>query len=225
MLRVIRKDLILNRNVILINGVIFLALLTFFATMDSEMPVKLYAGWSSLMLSFLPALMVTREDKFKAMTLGCSLPVSRKTVVQARFALSGGLAFLGILAAFLLGGFFPTSTFQPGDLFAWGPVIIGLSGITIVLSILLPITLRFGMHGIFIFLVGSQVLGVVMLTLVNVMGSSVDKRAVDRIVGFFVRAHATLGATTFNLCLLAFLLSLLSFSYLVSVRIFENREL
>jgi hypothetical protein len=225
MLRVIRKELILNRNVILINGVIFLALLTFFATMDSEMPVKLYAGWSSLMLSFLPALMVTREDKFKAMTLGCSLPVSRKTVVQARFALSGGLAFLGILAAFLLGGFFPTSTFQPGDLFAWGPVIIGLSGITIVLSILLPITLRFGMHGIFIFLVGSQVLGVVMLTLVNVMGSSVDKRAVDRIVGFFVRAHATLGATTFNLCLVAFLLSLLSFSYLVSVRVFENREL
>lgn len=225
MLRTIRKELILNRNVILMNGVIFLALLTFFATMDSEMPVKLYAGWSSLMLSFLPATMVTREDKFKAMTLGCSLPVSRKTVVQARFALSGGLAFLGILAAFLLGGFFPTSTFQPGDLFAWGPVIIGLSGITIVLSILLPITLRFGMHGIFIFLVGSQVLGVVMLTLVNVMGSSVDKRAVDRIVGFFVRAHATLGATTFNLCLVAFLLSLLSVSYLVSVRVFENREL
>jgi hypothetical protein len=225
MLRTIRKELILNRNVILMNGVIFLALLTFFATMDSEMPVKLYAGWSSLMLSFLPAVMVTREDKFKAMTLGCSLPVSRKTVVQARFALSGGLAFLGILAAFLLGGFFPTSTFQPGDLFAWGPVIIGLSGITIVLSILLPITLRFGMHGIFIFLVGSQVLGVVMLTLVNVMGSSVDKRAVDRIVGFFVRAHATLGATTFNLCLVAFLLSLLSVSYLVSVRVFENREL
>ena len=77
MLRVIRKELILNRNVILINSVIFLACLTFFATMDSEMPVRLYAGFSSLMLSFLQAVMVTREDKFKAMTLGCSLPVSR----------------------------------------------------------------------------------------------------------------------------------------------------
>jgi len=225
MLRVIKKDLILNRTVILVNAVIFAACLTFFATMDQEMPARLYAGFSSLMLSFLPAVMVTREDKFNAMTLGCSLPVSRKTIVQARFALSGGMAFLGILAAFLLGGFFPTSTFQPEDLFAWGPVIIGLSGITIVLSILLPITLRFGMQGILIFLVGSQVLGVIMLTLVNVMGSSVDNRAVDTIIGFFVRAHMTLGATTFNLCLVAFLLSLLSFSYLVSVRVFENREL
>jgi len=58
-----------------------------------------------------------------------------------------------------------------------------------------------------------------------VTGSSVDKAIVGRIIGFFVRAHEVLGPTGFNLSLAASLLSLLGFSYLVSVRVFERREL
>ena len=225
MLKTIRKDLILNRNVMIINGVIFAACLGFFATTGSDFPPRLYAAFASFMVAFLPAVLVTREDKFNAMRLGCSLPVRRKTIVQARYALSVGLAVLGIFGAFLLAAFIPSSHFSPSDLFAWGTFLTGMTGITIFLSLLLPFTLRFGMQGILIFLIATQVLGVALLTLVKVTGSAVDKRVVDGIIGFFVRSQQALGPTVFNLLLSAALIGLLVVSYLVSVRVFENREL
>ena len=225
MLRVIKKELILNQTVILVNLVIFGACLTYFSTAEPDLPPQLYAGFASMMMALLPALMVTREDKFNAMMLGCSLPVRRKTIVQARFVLSILLAFLGILGAFLLGTFFPLSHFAPTDLFASGPIMVGFCGITLVLSVLLPFTLRFGMKGIIIFLVCTQVLGVVLLTLTQVTGSNLDRAIIGRIVGFFSHLHETLGELGFNVFMVSCLAALIALSYLISVRTFENREL
>ena len=225
MLRVIRKDLLLNKNVMLINGLTFGACLIFFATTGADLPPRHYAAFASFMVAFLPAVMVTREDKFNAMMLGCSLPVKRKTIVQARFLFSVGLAVFGILGAFLLAAFVPSSQFRPADIFAWGPFLTGMTGITIFLSLLLPFALRFGMKGILIFLIATQVLGVTLLTLVKMTGSGVGRRIVESVIGFFVRSQQALGPTGFNLLLAAVLLCLLGLSYLVSVRVFENREL
>jgi hypothetical protein len=225
MLKVIRKDLILNKNVMLINSLIFGACLIFFTTTGSDFPPALYAGFASMMVAFFPAVMVTREDKFNAMMLGCSLPVRRKTIVRARYLLSVGLAFAGIIGAFLLASFVPFSHFRPADLFAWGPFLTGMTGITIFLSFLLPFTLRFGMKGILIFLIATQVLGVLLLTLAKVTQSNADRRIVESVIGFFARAHETLGPTGFNLLLGTILVVLLGLSYLISVRAFENREI
>ena len=104
----------LPRNIILINGAIFAACLSFFAVWEADLPARVYAGFSAFMVAFLPAVMVTREDKFEAMILGCSLPVERKTIVRARFVLSVGMALAGILGAFLLGSFLPFSSFRAG---------------------------------------------------------------------------------------------------------------
>lgn len=225
MRRVMRKDLILNRNLLVINSVVFAACLTFFAVWEADVPPRVYAGFSALMLAFLPATMITREDKFNGMALGCSLPVRRRTIVRARFVLSEGIALLGILVSFLLGGFLPFSNFRPGDLFAWGPLMTGLVMITLVLSVLLPFTLRYGMKGVLLLLVSAQVLGAVLLTIMQVTQSSADKRLMERIVGGFSRLHILLGDRGFNAFLLAFLVGALAISYLVSVRVFERREL
>jgi hypothetical protein len=224
-LKVIKKELILNRKVILINGIIFLACLTYFAARSTQAPPRVYAGFASFMMAFLPAVIVTREDKFNAMVLGCSLPVRRKTIVQARFVLSLAMAGGGILGALLFGAFAPFSRFAPSDLFAWGPLVTGLTGITLVLAILLPFTLRYGMKGILLFLVASQVLGVLLLTVTQVTHSELDRRIVEAIGGFFSSLHQVLGELGFNLVLVAFLGVLLLLSYLISVRVFENREL
>lgn len=225
MRKVIKMDLILNQNVILINLVVFGACLVAFSAMEPESLPHVYAGMASFMMAFLPAVLVTREDKFNAMTLGCSLPVRRKTIVQARFVFSIGMAFLGIVLAFLLGAYLPTSNFQPRDLFAGVPLLVGFSGITLVLSVLLPFTLRFGMKGIMIFLIASQVLGVVALTLTQITDSDMDRRIIGAIGGFLARSYESFGATGFNLLVASCLAVLLTVSYLVSVRIFENREL
>jgi hypothetical protein len=225
MRRVMKKDLILNRNVILINGAIFAACLSFFAIWEADLPPRVYAGFSAFMVAFLPAVMVTREDKFQAMILGCSLPVQRKTIVRARFVLSVGMGLVGVLGAFLLGSFLPSSSFTPRDLFAWGPLMTGLTGITLVLSLLLPFTLRYGMKGILIFLVSAQVLGAILFVIMQVTQSSADKVLIGKILGAFAWIHALVGHTAFNALLVIFLLSTLGVSYLVSVRVFERREL
>lgn len=225
MRRVIKKELILNRNVAIINMLIMGGTLLFLATMDESFPPKLFAGFGAFMMSFLPATLVTREDKFNAMALGCSLPVRRRVIVQGRFVMSLGMALLGLTGGFLLGAFVPFTAFGPEDLFVWGPILTGLSCIVIVLGVLLPVTLRFGMKGILIFLVGSQVLGVILLTFVQITGSSADKRIINSIVGVFARLQDTLGPTGFNLFWLLFLALFLGLSYRISVWAFEGREL
>lgn len=225
MLRVIKKELILNRNVTIINMTIMAATLVFLATMDESFPPRMFAGFGAFMMSFLPATLVTREDKFNAMALGCSLPVRRKTIVQGRFLMSFGMALSGLTGGFLLGAYVPITAFGPEDLFVSGPILTGLSCIVLVLSFLLPVTLRFGMKGILIFLVGSQVLGVVLLTIVQLTGSSADKRIIDSIVGAFTRLQEAFGPTGFNIFWVFFLASILGISYLVSVWAFEGREL
>jgi hypothetical protein len=184
-----------------------------------------YAGFSAFMVAFLPAVMVTREDKFEAMILGCSLPVVRKTIVRSRFVLSVGLGLVGLLGAFLLGSFLPFSSFRAGDLFAWGPLMTGLTVITLVHSLLLPFTLRYGMKGILIFLVSAQILGAILLVVMQVTQSSADKVLMGKILGALAWLHALVGHTGFNALLVTFLLATLGVSYIVSVRAFEGREL
>lgn len=220
-----KKDLILNRKVILINGVIFAVLLGFFATWQTDLPPRAYAGFSALMLSFLPAVMVTREDKFNAMVLGCSLPVSRKTIVRARFVLWLGLALAGVAGAFALGAFLPSSNFVAADLFTRGPILTALTGVSLLLALLLPFTLRFGMKGVLIFLASTQVLGVILLTVMQMTRSSLDRALVERILGGIAQLQALLGPSGFDVLLVALLVGLLGASYLLSVRVFEGREL
>lgn len=225
MRRVIRKDLILSRDVILINGIVFLACLAFFAAESTRTPPRVYAGFASFMMAFLPAVLVTREDKFGAMALGCSLPVRRKTIVQARYVLSVIMAGVGLLGAFFFGAFAPFSHFGLADLFSWKPLLTGVTGVGLVLAIFLPFTFRFGMKGILVFLAGMQVLGALLFTLLQVTRSSLDRVIIGKIAGVFIRAHQALGTTGFTLALLASVALLLALSFLVSVRVFESREL
>jgi hypothetical protein len=225
MRRVMKKDLILNRTVILINAVIFAACMIFFTSWEEDLPPRVYAGFSAFMVAFLPAVLVTREDKFNAMVLGCSLPARRKTIVQARFLLSVGMALLGVFAALLLASILPVSNFRARDLFAWGPLLTALAGVTLILSLLLPFTLRYGMKGLMVLLISAQVLGVILLTLMQITRSSADKVLMGKILGGLARLHAAIGHTGFSLLLMVFLVGILGLSYLISVRVFERREL
>jgi len=224
-LKVMQKDLILNKQLIFINALVFLACLSFFAHASQQTPPRVYAGFAGFMMAFLPSLMITREDKFDAMVLGCSLPVSRKTIVQARFLLSLGMSLVGIAGAFLFAVLIPGSRYVLGDLFAWGPVTMALTVIVIVLSFLFPFTFRYGMKGLLIFLVSAQVLGVILFTMAQVTKSNLDKTMVNWIAGGFARVHDWAGPAGFRVIMLGLILGILTLAYWISVRVFEKREL
>lgn len=225
MLKVMLKDLILSRTVLLVNGSLFGAFLAFLATVPEDVNPGFFVGSGSLMLAFLPVSMVIREDKFNAMTLQCSLPVTRREVVRGRFALAEGMGLLGMLGGILLGGLIPFSHFHLLELLAPAPLLTGVTLVTLVLSFLLPFSLRYGVKGLIVFLVAAQVLGVILLSTLMVAGSNIDRWIIEGIIGFFVRSRELLGGPGIALALLGVLALMYGVSYLVALRSFENREL
>ncbi|MFH1765649.1 MAG: ABC-2 transporter permease [Gemmatimonadota bacterium] len=224
MLKVIRMDLILNRNAMLVNAGVFGAFFLYMVWRGPDRPFE-FAVFCSLLVSFLPLPIVTREDKFKAMGLGCSLPVARRTIVLARYALAFGLAATGLLVVGIAAGWMPNSVMTPGLLFRAGPILAALSVSTIVLALLLPFTLRFGALGLMVALVGFQVLGIILFTVVRLRGPAVGGGLGKTIVMGIMGAHERLGPLGFDALLVFSLLVLLSASLAVSVWVFQRREL
>ena len=222
--KVMLKDLLLNRTPLLLNLVILEACLLFFAVRSDDLPPHVFAGFAGLMGAFIPVTIIILEDKFKAMAFGCSLPVKRKTIVQARFLLSLGASSLLVTATFLLAATIPGGHFRPGDLFAGKPLLVSLAVVTLVLSFLLPFSLRFGMAGIMIFLVTLQVLGIVLFTVARATRSAGDKSIVRELFHTLGQVRESMGDGAFHLLAAVFLLGLLGLSYGFSVRLFEKRE-
>jgi ABC-type transport system involved in multi-copper enzyme maturation permease subunit len=197
LVKLIKKDLILNKKLLLINAILLLACLCYFAAASTQTPPKVFAGFAGLMMAMIPSSLITQEDKFKAMTLGCSLPVSRKAIVEARFLLSLALAVGGLLTAFLFGVLVPFSAYAFADLFS--------SGLLIVLVVM-------------------QVWGIVLFTIARLARAAPDLRIIDSVRRFFSRLHASLGPLGFNLAMVGCLLLLLFASYRISLWIFKRRE-
>ena len=103
MLRVMKMDLILNRTALVSNLLIMTGFLTFMSSWEEGASKGAFAFFAGIMMAFIPVMIVTREDKFKAMAMGCSLPVTRKTIVGARYLLAIAASALGILLALTVG--------------------------------------------------------------------------------------------------------------------------
>jgi len=223
MLNVIKKDLIMNRTALVSNLFIMTAFLVFMSSWEEGASTGTFAFFAGIMMAFLPVIIVTREDKFKAMALGCSLPVTRETIVRARYLLAVSSSVLGILLALTVGSFVPTSQLGAAELFRPGVILHALSVTTLVIAILLPFTLRFGALGLIMVLASFQVLGILALTLVKATRSSADKRLVGSIVQVVSDLHAWAGGG-FYFILVALLGVVLWVSYALSVRVFRKRE-
>ena len=144
MFKVMMKDLIMNRTAMVANLLIMAAFLVFMSSWEEGASAGAYAFFSGIMMAMVPVMIVTREDKFKAMALGCSLPVTRETIVRSRYFLAVGCSILGIGLALALGAWGPTSRLGPAEFFQVGIVLRALSVTTLATALLLPFTLRFG---------------------------------------------------------------------------------
>jgi len=225
MRKLMMKDLIMNRDALVANLLIMAAFLVFMSSWEEGASVGTFAFFAGIMMAFIPAMVVTREDKFKAMALGCSLPVSRKDIVRARYLLSVGAAVLGVLFAFTLASLVPTSHLSAAELFTPPTLLRSLSVTILLISLLLPFTLRFGALGLILVLAGFQVLGIVALTMVKVTQSSADQRLVDSIVQTVADLYLQLGPAGANLVVVALLATVLWASYALSIWVFRRREL
>jgi ABC-2 family transporter protein len=164
-------DLWLGRKVLALNGLLFTSWFAFFLWMGGPgVSVGDYIVLTSVMSVFLPITVIVRESKFSAAALTCSLPVTRRQIVRARYGLSIGLGSCLMVVAIAVGLVCPWSHLAVAKLVAPRALLLALSMIVLEVALLLPFLLRFGWIGIIALLIALQVLGVVALTLTRLLG-------------------------------------------------------
>lgn len=224
MLRVLYHDLVMNRWGLLFNWAVFGALLSYQAAQpDARAPV--FAVFASLMCAFAPVTLLVHEDKSKCAALTCSLPVTRRTIVAARYALTGLLTVVGLGGVTALVLVLPFSHLTAHELLTPGVFLSALTIGGVICAFMLPFTIRFGLAGLLAFLVSAQVVGIVLFMTLIISRSSADKRLVGAVLQALRDARAGLGSPAFELAVVVALGLLVALSFAVSVRLFERREL
>jgi hypothetical protein len=229
MLTLLRRDLILNRYLVGLSYLFWSVLWLGGPAMSGgdTMPFGMWSGGVSLACAFLPVMMLVREDKFKAGALVCSLPVTRDAIVASRYlggwlvALTGVAVAVAAMLALSLFGVHPLRPPTP-MLPATVVTVVGLA-----LAVMLPMAIRFGMVGVFAILIGTQLLGVVVL----LAGAMFDARvvqgieaAVRAIVSGSARLRDALGPAAYSAVLVAAVAVLNYASFRLSSLLYRRRE-
>jgi len=162
--RIMRQDLIFNRNNLLLMLAIMTCVFVYFAGWAEGLSPRAYFLLAAFYVgASMGITLAAREDKHKTAALICSLPVRRSTIVAARFVLTWALMLLTLVYASLLTAVLPFSQIDLIAVVNVKFILVGLLILSAVFSLILPFTIRFGVMGVILFLVAAQVLSVLVL--------------------------------------------------------------
>jgi ABC-2 type transport system permease protein len=184
---------------------------------------------STVFVTFLcfimPVMIFTREEKFKGMALACSLPATRKQIILARYILGWLLMLVFFALATIAIIAVPGSKLGPEDLLNARTVMFALVLMALYFAILMPLLVRFGMVGFFVFLISLQVLGFVTLALASQSALKLNIRSsIAAIKNAFISLSANLGAPAYYALLIAVMVALNLASCACSVSIFKRKD-
>jgi len=214
MLNLIRKDLILSKRFLLIFGLLYLGYMGYLGSRVGH-PREIIVI-TTLMCGLLPLIQYTREDKFKAGVLNCSLPVTRREIVLSRYILSWVLTLVLYVLVMGVIALLPGRKFATSAMFSLNTVLFALAFMTLYLGLLLPLILRFGLAGMFAFLIVLQVFGIATLLLDRYKVAHLRLSSLAVVVKKgLLDLHASLGTPVYDslLVVLMVLLTLASFSF------------
>lgn len=223
------REWTLNRRVTLISFGIF-GVFQVYTVLNNDSP-RSWMIFATIYASFLASVIYLREDKFRATAWSCALPVTRLEIVRARFIGSWIAVLLALVAALGIVAFVPGSKVSVAGILEPSTLLIAGSVVTFVLVFMLPFTMRFGFLGVMIFLVGSQVLAVVVLLLTVVLrrGRS-DKSGpigavFSTVTDGVLALRDGLSPGLFSVLAVVFLILVNWAGYRLAVFLFQRREL
>jgi ABC-type transport system involved in multi-copper enzyme maturation permease subunit len=226
MRKILRLEYLFNRKQVLIVLAIFTA---YFAYMVYQIDSpRVFVVATSVMIGLtMPLAILGREDKFKTAALVCSLPVRRTTVVLGKYAVTWAAIGFGLGYALLFKAVFPFSKFSIGEILTARNLLVSFFLISLIFAVILPFTIRFGLTGIIILLVGSQLLGILALLLAQLLGGAKNPmRIFFRAVETGLRSLLTREATPgFLLTLLAAFIAVNAASLFISRILYSRRDL
>ena len=168
MFKYVRRELILNKNLIII-FLVYVSVLWIWVSLQ-KIPPKMAIMIFSFIVPMLSLSLQAREDKFKAWISTCSLPTTRNAIVKARFFTLWIFTFAALFYAVVVSALIPGNQTMLAQLLTLKTLFLSLFFISLCLAVLLPFIIRFGIVGIMIFLVAAQVLGIVFLMLTRLTG-------------------------------------------------------
>ncbi len=226
MLKLLRLEYLFNRRQILIICAIF-SFYFAYAVNRIDSP-GIFIVMTSIMVGLsIPFAIVGREDKFKTAVLVCSLPVRRSTVVLSKFAATWAAILLGLGYTVLLAAILPFSKVPLGGLLSVKSLFVSLLLMSLLFAVILPFTIRFGMTGIIILLVASQLLGILALLLAQMLGGARNPlrlffRAAESGLKFLLHHQATPG---YLVALAGGIVALNLLAILISRALYARRDL
>jgi ABC-type transport system involved in multi-copper enzyme maturation permease subunit len=219
MLKILRLEYLYTRRQIVIVLAIYSA---YFAYMAGriESP-RVFIVMTSLMIGLsMPFAILAREDKFKTAAFVCSLPVRRSTVVLGKYVSAWAAIAVGFGYALLLTSVLPFSKVRVAEILTVKTILISIFLMSLIFAVILPFTIRFGLVGIIVLLVGSQFVLILALILTRMLGARNPMRAFFRAVEGGLRALLSHGAT-----LVAAIIALNVLSLVVSLVLYARRDL
>ena len=222
---ILRSEFILNKKVLLMFLVMVVALAVIYPLLLDASP-KVVLGASAVYLSFFPASALARQSKFKADVVICSLPVTRNKLVIGKYLFTallfcGGLVLISCILLAL-----PGRQYALADVLSANRVVNFLFAVGAASALLIPLILRFGFTGILIFVLGLNVLTVILfvLTYLKLIGNLLD---------FFFRGlpaavaslRNAMGAPWYHLLVLLATCLLWGASMVISQKIYARKEL
>jgi ABC-2 type transport system permease protein len=224
MLNLILKDLILNKKFLLWVGLSFIIYMGFFGSRIDNPKID------TLFITFLgfivPVMIFSREDKFKATPLSCSLPTTRRQIILARYILGWTLMLvfcvLGTMAILVA----PGHKLGPSNFLNVRIIFLALAFMTLYFAVLMPLLIRFGIVGFFVFLISLQLLAFITQFLVWEKVLKLDLKAlIAWIRNFFISLNSHLGTAGYYAFLVILMVLLSVASFACSVFIFKRKDL
>ena len=227
--KLLYREWILHRQVVALMFGIFGAYQIYaMMNMDSARGWVVFAAVYS---AFLTAALFIREDKFRATGWTCILPIKRIELVRARFIASWVMVVAALGGATLLAAVLPGTKFPVSEIFDTSTLLIVAALTTLIFAWVLPFSIRFGMVGIMIFLVGAQLGGVLLLLIGSRMnrasggGGRPIRTTLAAISDALVSARETLSPTLFVVVVIVVLIVVNWLAFRFASFLFDRREL
>jgi len=220
--KLIRKDLVLHKKFVFMIGILFPVYFGYFGSrLSHSMMIPIIQGF---ICAILPLVLFGREDKFKSMAFGLSLPATRREIMIARYLLSWGL----MLSIYVIGAFLRTiasgTKLTAAVVFEPRAVLFPLAFIAFFFAVLMPLFIQFGQTGILVFMVLLQVLGILLLAFKSLVSLRPIKAAVLFLPNTISSIQTSAGTAVAALTVAALLFLLTYASFELSMFIFRKKE-
>jgi len=164
----LRKDLLLNARHLW--GVLPWFLWVAYAMSEPDAG-RITAVGAAFIGALMATTMAAREDKLRTTATLASLPVSRSTLVEARYLVAYVVGAATYLIVVIMAAALPWSVQRAAELLELRTLLLTLTLATAAIALMMPVVVRFGMLGVIVLLGAFQVMGVVLMVAFEFFGS------------------------------------------------------